>query len=287
MDFKTNNLKVFFSEHKLQVIIAAFVLVLFVSFSIASFIHTQNVQQMQQKQEQIESSGNPTLDQARAEADAQLSNELKAKRDNYDNDTKEFIAILSAQLWGVGGSSPYISFTDTTYTESTQDGDSNIHAYVVNALEKTTQQASDPEIVMYRAAIETADSSFFIELTRETATDGNVTYSLASSEFMAPNDLYNSIQPSSAFQVSGLNDEVLQLIDNDETGLNNAVAEYCSQYLPTASNLTWANYVTIDYETNQIVFTFSEGDNSAEALAVIYDRTNKTFTVNTAFQEGF
>ena len=287
MDFKTNNLKVFFSEHKLQVIIAAFVLVLFVSFSIASFIHTQNVQQMQQEQEQIESSGDPTLDQARAEADAQLSNELKAKRDNYDNDTKEFIAILSAQLWGVGGSSPYISFTDTTYTESTQDGDSNIHAYVVNALEKTTQQASDPEIVMYRAAIETADSSFFIELTRETATDGNVTYSLASSEFMAPNDLYNSIQPSSAFQVSGLNDEVLQLIDNDETGLNNAVAEYCSQYLPTASNLTWANYVTIDYETNQIVFTFSEGDSSAEALAVIYDRTNKTFTVNTAFQEGF
>lgn len=285
MDFKKGNLKVFFSEHKIQVIVAAFVLVLFISFSAASFIHTQNVQNAKEEQEQaqIESSGNPTLDQSRAEADSQLSDELKAKRDNYDNDTKEFIAILSAQLWGVGGSSPYVSFTDTTYTESTEDGDSRIYGYVVNALEKTTQQASNPEIILYRAAIETPDDSFFVELTRQTSTDGNVTYSLACNNFMAPNDLYSPIQPSEVFQVSGLNQEVLDLIDNNESGLNDAIGEYCSQYLPTAKDLTWTQYVTINYETNQVIFAFSEGDKSSEALSVTYDRNNKTFTVNTGF----
>lgn len=280
MDFKASNVKTFLGEHKPQVIIAAFVLVLFIAFSVGSFIHTQNVQHMQQEQEQIEASGDPTLDQARADADAQLSDELKAKRDKYDNNTKEFIAILSAQLWGMGGSSPYISFTDTTYTESTEDGTSDINAYVINALEKTTQQTSDPEIILYRAAVETADSSFFIELTRQTTADGNVTYSLASSEFMAPNDLYTSIQPSSAFQVSGLNPDILNFIDNDEAGLNAAVAEYCSQYLPTAQNLTWAQYATIDWKENQVSLPFTEGDDSIEVFVAVYDRANKTFTVN-------
>jgi hypothetical protein len=239
--------------------------------------------QAEQEQAQIESSGDPTLDQSRAEADAELSSELKAKRNKYDNDTKEFIAILSAQLWGVNGGSPYISFTDTTYTESTEDGDSRIYGYVVNALEKTTQQASNPEIIMYRAAIETSDSSFFVELTRQTAEDGSVTYSLACSKFLAPNDLYGSIQPSDAFQVSGLNQDVLDLIDNNEEGLNEAVGTYCSQYLPTVKNLTWTQYVTIDYQANEVVFAFSEKDKSIEAISVTYDRSKKTFTVNTGF----
>lgn len=285
MEFNIKNLKVFYTEHKAQVLLAAFILVLFFCFSVASFIHTQSVQQMQQEQQQsqVESSGDPTLDQTRAEADSELSNELKSKREHYDNDTKEFIAILSAQLWGVNGSSPYISFTDTTYTESTEDGDSRTYGYVVNTLEKTTQQASDPEIVLYRAAIETSNNSFFVELTRQTTADGNVTYSLASNQFMAPNDLYGSIQPSDAFQVTGLNQDLLDLIDNDESGLNNAIAEYCSQYLPTAKNLTWTKYATIYYDTNQVLFTFSEGDSSAEAIAVTYDRNNKTFTVNPGF----
>lgn len=270
-----NYLATFIKEHKIQVIIGSLALLLFLVFSVMAFVHTQSVQEP----EPVEGTA-PEIEANRSDADTMLSDEQKAKRDSYDNDTKEFIAILSAQLWGVGGGSPYLTFTDTTYTENTDDGDSAIYAYVITALQKKTLQASNPETITYTAAMETVKGSFFIDLTQETNADGSVSYGLASTQFLSPNDAYIPVSPSDTFRVSGLNEEVLALIDGNESGLNDAVAKYCAQYLPTAKDLTWANYITVNWETSQVTLTFTEGDKIQEILAVIYDRNAKTFTVN-------
>ncbi len=279
-----DNLKTFVRENKTQAIIGAILVVFFIAFSVASFIHTQSVQEAQQLEEAAaesseESESEDDLTEEQEAVDEELSDELKAKRDSYDSDTKEFIAILTAQLWGVDGGSPYISFTDTTYSETTASGDTETHAYVINVLKKTTEQYSDPEIICYTAAVETEEASFFVELTRETDTDGTVTYYLSSSAFRSSSSSYVSVSVSGAYEVSGLNDEVLELIGNDLDGLNDAVARYCAQYYPTAADIVWANYVVISWETNQITIPFQEGDNSSSLISVVYDRDEQTFTV--------
>lgn len=283
-----DSLKAFIEENKTRVMIGAILVLFFVAFSVASFVHTQSVREAQELEEALEEAAAESSEEAEAEdslteeqeaVEDQLSDELKAKRDSYDSDTKEFIAILTAQLWGVDGGSPYISFTDTTYSETTESGDTETHAYVIHVLKKTTEQSSDPEILRYTAAVETEEASFFIELTRETDTDGTVTYYLSSSAFRSSSSSYVSVSVSGAYEVTGLNDEVLALIGNDLDGLNDAVSRYCAQYYPTASDIVWANYVVISWETNQITIPFQEGNSVSSLISVVYDRDTQTFTV--------
>lgn len=221
-------------------------------------------------------------EQLEQDANAQLTDDQIAKRDNYSDTTKELINLLKSQTWGAGGSSPYISFTDTTFTETNTNQDPETTAYVVDVTEKNTTQASDPEIVTYTASVETADKSFFVELVRETAKDGKVTLSVSSSGFAASQDAYTPVKPSSQYTVSGLNSDVLKLVDDKKDELNKAVTEYCTQHYPTATSITWDKTADIDWETNVVTLSLKTEDSETGFFYVFYDRNDKTFSVSTS-----
>lgn len=278
----------FLKEHKPVVILVCVALALFLAFSVFSFVRTQNAQQLAQQgqTESVETDAGESLDQSQADADSQLPDDLKAKRNSYSDDTKEFIAILSAQMWGTDGASPYISFTDKTYTESDVSGDEETHGYVINTLEKDTAQGSGTQTVTYLAAFENESDTFFVSLTKTTGSDNKVSYELKSDSFKESRDAYTPVTPSDSFEVAGLTDDVLALVNNDKDGLNAAVADYCAQFYPTAKDLTWSEYATISWATNQVTLPIRDGSSSHDVLVAVYDMSNQTWTASSYRMNG-
>lgn len=273
-----DNIKEWIEQHKNIVAIGCIVLVAFVAFSIFSY---NNVHSSASTNNQTDSSSISEADALESDANSKLSQAQIAKRDSYSQDIKDFIGLLQSQMWAAGGEAPYLSFTDTTFSQTSGASNDQMSttAYVVDVVEKKTIQASDPQTIVYTASVETADGNFFIELTREVSSDNSSSFSLASSGFMASQDEYTPIKPSERFNVVGLNSDALQLIDNKQEDLDNAVAEYCSQYLPTATNIAWDKTITIDWETNMITIPLTLDGTQAKSFYAFYDRTNHSFSV--------
>ena len=70
----------------------------------------------------------------------------------------------------------------------------------------------------------------------------------------------------------------MQLINNDQEGLEQALRDYSAQYLPATATITWTKSVTIDWENGTVNIPF-QFDSTTAQVQVVYDRSAKTFTV--------
>lgn len=263
-------------ENKGLVLIVAVVLVVFIAFSVSRCTAVQNERSQTQQQEQQASGASDDVQNA----ESQLTDEQKQKQQNYSQDIKQFIAVLKANLWATEGKDHLVTFSDTTFSERTDQGKSSTVAYVVDAVKTDETKTDDGTEEVSTAAIEVDNETYFLTVTKDTYADGNVQYFLTGDALTQSKATYGPISASDQITVSGLNQDVLQLFGDDKGNIESAVKEYSAKYLPTYNNFVWANYATVNWKDNTVTITFTDGTNSKEILALIYDRASKSFKCN-------
>ena len=263
-------------ENKGLVLIVAMVLVVFIAFSVSRCTAVQNERSQTQQQEQQASGASDDVQNA----ESQLTDEQKQKQQNYSQDILQFISVLKANLWSTEDTAHFVAFTDKTFTERTDQGKSTTSAYVIDAVKTDKTKTDDATVEVSTAAIEVNDGTYFLTVTKETYTDNNVQYFLTSDVLAQPKSSYGPISASDQITVSGLNQDVLQLFGDDKENIESTVKDYSAKYLPTYTNFVWAKYATVNWDNNTVTITFTDGDNPKEILAVVYDRSNRTFKCN-------
>lgn len=263
-------------ENKGLVLIVAVVLVVFIAFSVSRCTAVQNERSQTQQQEQQASGASDDVQNA----ESQLTDEQKQKQQNYSQDILQFISVLKANLWSTEDTTHFVAFTDKTFTERTDQGKSTTSAYVIDAVKTDKTKTDDATVEVSTAAIEVNDGTYFLTVTKETYTDNNVQYFLTSDVLAQPKSSYGPISASDQITVSGLNQDVLQLFGDDKENIESTVKDYSAKYLPTYTNFVWAKYATVNWDNNTVTITFTDGDNPKEILAVVYDRSNRTFKCN-------
>ena len=263
-------------ENKGLVLIVAVVLVVFIAFSVSRCTAVQNERSQTQQQEQQASGASDDVQNA----ESQLTDEQKQKQQNYSQDILQFISVLKANLWSTEDTAHFVAFTDKTFTERTDQGKSTTSAYVIDAVKTDKTKTDDATVEVSTAAIEVNDGTYFLTVTKETYTDNNVQYFLTSDVLAQPKSSYGPISASDQITVSGLNQDVLQLFGDDKENIESTVKDYSAKYLPTYNNFVWANYATVNWKDNTVTITFTDGTNSKEFLALIYDRASKSFKCN-------
>lgn len=263
-------------ENKGLVLIVAVVLVVFIAFSVSRCTAVQNERSQTQQQEQQASGASDDVQNA----ESQLTDEQKQKQQNYSQDILQFISVLKANLWSTEDTAHFVAFTDKTFTERTDQGKSTTSAYVIDAVKTDKTKTDDATVEVSTAAIEVNDGTYFLTVTKETYADNNVQYFLTSDVLAQPKSSYGPISASDQITVSGLNQDVLQLFGDDKENIESTVKDYSAKYLPTYTNFVWAKYATVNWDNNTVTITFTDGDNPKEILAVVYDRSNRTFKCN-------
>ena len=263
-------------ENKGLVLIVAVVLVVFIAFSVSRCTAVQNERSQTQQQEQQASGASDDVQNA----ESQLTDEQKQKQQNYSQDILQFISVLKANLWSTEDTAHFVAFTDKTFTERTDQGKSTTSAYVIDAVKTDKTKTDDATVEVSTSAIEVNDGTYFLTVTKETYTDNNVQYFLTSDVLAQPKSSYGPISASDQITVSGLNQDVLQLFGDDKENIESTVKDYSAKYLPTYTNFVWAKYATVNWDNNTVTITFTDGDNPKEILAVVYDRSNRTFKCN-------
>ena len=263
-------------ENKGLVLIVAVVLVVFIAFSVSRCTAVQNERSQTQQQEQQASGASDDVQNA----ESQLTDEQKQKQQNYSQDILQFISVLKANLWSTEDTAHFVAFSDKTFTERTDQGKSTTSAYVIDAVKTDKTKTDDATVEVSTAAIEVNDGTYFLTVTKETYTDNNVQYFLTSDVLAQPKSSYGPISASDQITVSGLNQDVLQLFGDDKENIESTVKDYSAKYLPTYTNFVWAKYATVNWDNNTVTITFTDGDNPKEILAVVYDRSNRTFKCN-------
>ena len=106
---------------------------------------------------------------------AKLTDDQRAKMDEYDSQTTEFIAELTSNVWTARNDSYFLTFTGVTFTDHAkgEDGtEATIHPYVVSDLithAPTTADGKSTEVA--EAVIETDEGSFVLKHTLVTDTE--------------------------------------------------------------------------------------------------------------------
>lgn len=270
----------FADQHKKPIVAGMIMLVVFIAFSAVMFSHTQSVQQRTAAEQSQQSTEAASDEQAAALA--KLSDDQSKRQDKYTQEMKDFVSILSSNVWATDSKTNIVSFTDRTFTERTNDGKSDTTAFVVDIVDSETAQGEDTGITTnYTAAIETADDSFFMRLTKIENGEGAPTYTLSCDYFAAATSSYSPIEPDPSIEVNGLNQEVLQLVNDQEDELKHALRLYCSQYMPGVKSMNWTQTVQISWSDNCIYIPFATDKSSSKTIVAKYDRTSKVFTAGT------
>lgn len=267
-----SSVKNFITDHKAPCAIALAALLVFASLSFARFSQVQSEKAAAEQQTSSEQ------DDQQAEAEAQLTNEQRAKQGKYSNDVQQVLDVLKANLWCTEDKQKLVTFNQTTFTQRTDDGSSKTVGYVVDAIDTSKEQNTDYTSEVFTIAVETPDDSFILTLTREEDGDGNFQYFLKSSGLAASGQVYSTVSSNANIEISTLNQDAMQLINNDQEGLEQALRDYSVQYLPATATITWTKSVTIDWENGTVNIPF-QFDSTTSQVQVVYDRSAKTFTV--------
>lgn len=290
--------KRFLNQYKMPALLAVFLVVVFVGFSIMSAINVSrqresDASQGQQEQAaQTEEDTTPTqttldVDENADEedTDSNLTAAQQALIDDYDYKTKDLIDTLCAGVWTSGGGRYTLHFYDTYYIE-TMNGNEETHYYAISAVEYGTN-GSDTEIdtIVFETDIGTHIVTFSLVKSAESEYAGQATVESASM-FSSAETVYERADAVLELDITGLNKEMEALL-GDLDKLNKEMSAWCSVHYPTVTTAVWSENVTIDFGQDLIVTSFTLGTgesaatnltgNTSMVISVTYDRTADTY----------
>lgn len=270
-------------EHKAVALVCLFLLIVFVGGSAMSAI---NVAQMranesaQQTQTEESSSGTETQAFQPEETEAiGLTDSQKSAVEGYDDTTREFISTLSSSIWSASGGRYTLRFYDDSQYTETVDGKSTQHSYAIVRLETGSDDAGNTTAT---AVVETDTGTHLLNYSNMTgtATGGSelVTSTLSSgSMFALTNASYERADAVENINVRGLNSSVTDLIGGSPDELTSQLSRWCAVHYPTATEATWNQVASIDWENGVITTGFTLNGESTVNLTVVYNMDTGSF----------
>lgn len=270
-----DKIKAIVSQHKKTSLLALFVLIVFVGFSVTS---AMNVAQRRAEEESIEQvePDNEKTSSSESDKDIKLSDSQKEAIKGYDDKVKRLIETMSSSIWSDKTGTNTLRFYDTYYVE-TINGDEKTHPYAITKVEYGTNGA-DAEIdtVVFLTDTGTHVATYTIALDVEGNSISTSTLS-SSSMFSKKDSLYECADPVKSITVKGLNSEMTGLFGGDVTKLTEDLSSWCASHFPTASEATWQKTVVIDYEKDIISTNFTLNTETPVSIAVTYSLSDKSY----------
>lgn len=289
-------LKLILKEHRGLVVaaFAVFAAVAALSMARCAMVQSQRAAEAQ-KEEAVEQGDDSVVEGAGepSETDkalAKLTEEQLAKMAEYDDQTARFIAELTANVWTARNDSYFLTFTGVTFTDHAS-GESapvvEVHPYVVSDLithAPTTADGKSTEVA--EAVIETDEGSFVLKHTLVTDTEsGEVTAKIASSAFSVfEADGYTRTAASDgSLEVKGLNGGIKSMLGGDEDGLGDALRDFCSLNVPTATEAKWRGVAERDWNEGTVTTWFDLNNSGKSSVSVTYGTEDGEFTVKNSY----
>lgn len=131
-----DKIKAIVSQHKKTSLLALFVLIVFVGFSVTS---AMNVAQRRAEEESIEQvePDNEKTSSSESDKDIKLSDSQKEAIKGYDDKVKRLIETMSSSIWSDKTGTNTLRFYDTYYVE-TINGVEKTHPYAITKVEWST-----------------------------------------------------------------------------------------------------------------------------------------------------
>ena len=274
-------LKHWIGEHKKMSVICLCLLLMFIGGSAVSAASVAS-HRAQVAEEQAKSAESETTDAEKKTAketkDVKLSSEQESLIADYDKDTKDFIATLSASVWSTSEGRYSLKFSDSAYVE-TVNGEVTTHSYAISRLDKGTDQQG---LTCYSVVFLTDTGTHIVSYTmyRGDATgQTDISSSLTSASMFALKDTeYKRADAVENITVKGMNSEVVNLFGNDESALVSALSKWCAVHYPAVTEATWQKVVTTDYENGVITTDFKLNNTSSVTVSCAYVQSSGEFS---------
>lgn len=289
-------LKLILKEHRGLVVTALAVLAAVAALSMARCAMVQGERAIEAQKEEAAEQGEDSVvegEAAPSETDkalAKLTEEQLVKMDEYDDQTARFIAELTANVWTARNDSYFLTFTGVTFTDHAT-GESEpaveIHPYVVSDLvthAPTTADGKSTEVA--EAVIETDEGSFVLKHTLVTDTEsGEATAKISSSAFSVfeADGYTRSSASDGSLEVKGLNGGIKSMLGGDEDALGDALRDFCSLNVPTATEAEWRGVAERDWNEGTVTTWFDLNNSGKSSVSVTYDTEDGKFTVKNSY----
>lgn len=269
----------FLATHKKQALLITIALVVFIIFSVFSFIHVHQNDDLAGEEETSEMSEDEI---AAADAEAKLTDEQISLRNTYDDDTENLIGLLCSSDWMVDDQLPSLTFTANYYTETISDTNQSVVAYVVSDLYMESSSDGNTFTEVYNAVLETSDgNSSLIKLTcTKNTKDASTAFTLAGSGFAKSWEEYDAVTTHRELTIEGLNADIQNYLGEDVDNLKSELASYCASYAPTAGTASWNKNLYIDYEEGLLTTYFTLDDRSMSVLTVVFNMSDRSFGIS-------
>lgn len=268
-----DKIRSFMAEHRAAALAAVFLLIVFVGGSAMSAVNVAN-HRAQEAASQEGEQGQPAGGQEGQEQQdglVSLTDSQSAAIENYDDATRDFISTLSSSVWSANSGRYTLRFENDQYTE-TVDGETTQHSYAILRLDGGMDDAGNDVATV---AVETDTGTHVLTYSNSTGTSADgatqVTSTLSSSSMFALKDVpYERADAVENITVKGLNSEVTNLVGGSPDELTVELSRWCAVHYPTATEATWNQVVSIDWENGVISTGFTLNGESAVNLTVVY-----------------
>lgn len=262
-------LKNLFNQHKKASLLALFALIVFVGFSVTSALNVAERRAsdaaQEQQTEETEQTGSETDGQedGTEDTDVSLTDSQEELIAAYDEKTESLIETLCASVWSANDGKYTLRFHDTYYTE-TVNGNEETHPYAIATVEYGTN-GSDTEIdtIVFETDTGSHIATYSLVKSAESESAGQSTIE-SSSMFSLKDASYERTDAVAQIDISGLNSEITELLGDTEK-LTTELSSWCSVHYPVATKAVWSKSVTIDYDADIVVTSFSLGTSDSDA----------------------
>lgn len=271
----------YLAEHKNVVKIIAIIAIIFglCSVGISTYISLQ-----QQEETKVEEAAKKKKSTKKSKVT--LTNKQKKTIKNYDNQTAQFEALLSANVWVTySGSGRSIYFTDSSMivADPNTEPRKKETPFVIKALSTSTVNVGEMTgLTRYTCAYESSDEESHV-LTVDKNDDGsyfNLSIDLTGSG--TPEE-YSRTQAASTFEIDGISSEMSEMLGNNEQNIEDYLREQCALFYPNASKAISNGGIEADFNEMTYSLTFNlqnEDSDYISSLTIIYNfKTHKCSTL--------
>lgn len=265
-------IKRFIQDHKRGSLIALFLLIVFVGFSITSALNV--AERRTQEAQKAADASHSTAEQAVPSGTATLTENQKNLIKGYDEKTKSIISTLTSSVWSAADGKYTLRFFDTHYVE-TVNGQDQSHPYAISAVETDNDGA---EAKVCTLALETETGTHLVTFVQVVSADSQTPSSLSSKDlFSLTGSAYTRKEAVEQIEIQGMDEEFAKTF-GEMDNFRNQFSNWLSVHYPAAKTAVWTKNATTDYEKGMVVTAFrlnSEGEDAGPQGITVSATFNK------------
>ncbi|HEL1130529.1 TPA: hypothetical protein TVH00_000832 [Streptococcus equi subsp. zooepidemicus] len=277
------NFRSFIKQHKKAALIALFLLIVFIGFSITNALKVAHERSDDAaKTAQVEKEKTQPIE---IDTDIVLTEKQEEIIKNYDTKTKEFIDILCEKPWVTQEGKNVLTFHENYYEETINNSTEKI-PYAISTIDTGTNGAdTDIRTVVF----EVDNKAHIVTFTQTKAKNENEkgrSTLLSTTLFQQVNTAYNRVEELTPITIEELDTEATSFLGNkDELAKN--MGKWAAIHYPTMTTAVWSKSISLSFDKDNMTSSsaFYLGTSIEDAkkpqallITVIYDKNNNTYT---------